>query len=300
MKKYIVFFSLPLFVFLFSFYGESKRVITLMFENGYQKPVHYIEKLDPQMVKEGESLVKTGYGIIHKKNKPISLHFDCTHCHQLTVTSKKKLPASTLYGVVNRISWYNDDYVLKYGEGIKVGRASLRNAIQFCAQECAQGRKLEDNEVEAILHYLWSLELKTTDLDTQTQQVISSKEIKPEILKQSPFFYSKASFINPTHAREQVQKLKGNPQAGHEIYVEGCMSCHKQGGVTSFLLDESLISRRFLERNLDKDNKYNVYKAVYEGTWAKAGYRPYMPRYTKENMTFQEMADLIAYIKSAR
>jgi len=301
MKKYIVVVSLPLLIFLFSFYGEQPtRVIELMLENGYSKPAHYIEKLDVQKVKDGESLVKTGYSITKKKNRPISLHFDCTHCHQLTVKNEKKLPASTLYGVVNRISWYNDDYVLKYGEGIKVGRASLRNAIQFCAQQCAQGRQLDDDEVEAILHYLWSLDLKITDLNAQTQKIISSQSIKQETLKTSSLFYSKASFISPKDAREQVQKLTGNSNVGHDIYVEGCMSCHKQGGVTSFLLDESPISRRFLERNLTKNNKYNVYNAVYEGTWAKAGYKPYMPRYTKENMNLQEMADLIAYIKSAK
>jgi len=296
----IVFIIIPISILLFSFFPkQEEKLIEAMIDKGYPKPAHYIELLDEKKVKNGENLVKTGYALENPKKAPISLHFNCTHCHQLTVKSNIKLPASTLFGVVNRISWYNDDYQLKYGEGIKTARSSLRNAIQYCAQECAQGRTLTSNEIEDILQYLWTLDLKTSDVKKQTLDLISTKKMTYDELKKEALLYSKATFVSPQEAKKEVDKLQGNPQHGRNIYVYGCMSCHKQGGVTNFLLDESSISLRFLEKNLKKDTKYNLYTIVYEGTWAKPGYKPYMPRYTKENMSFQEMADLIAYIKSS-
>ena len=277
--------------------NQKERVIEIMLTNNYKKPLHFIEQIDYKKAKNGESLIKTGFAINNPKKKPISIHFNCTHCHQLSPHLEKKLPASTLYGVVNRISWYNDDYKLKYGEGIKEAGKSLRNAIQFCAEQCAQGRTLDEEEIESILHYLWTLDLKTEDLDKESLLLLYNTDYSNITLKQSEFFYSKANFIKPKQAKIETEKRIGDISNGKKIYIEGCMHCHKKKGVTNFKLGDDKLSLKFLNKNLSKDNRYNLYVAIYEGTWAKPGYKPYMPRYTKENMSFQDMADLIAFIK---
>ena len=68
------------------------------------------------------------------------------------------------WGIVNRESWFNDDYVKKYGEEAHAAQKSLRDAIQLCSRECSQGRELTEEEMKAVLAYVWSLQLTLSDL----------------------------------------------------------------------------------------------------------------------------------------
>ena len=119
-----------------------------------------------------------------KKSKKQSKHFVCTSCHntvqedpnlsvsdpqaRLEYANEKGIPflqGTTMYGAVNRTSFYNGDYYKKYGSLMEKARNDIREAIQLCAVECAQGRSLKHWEIESILAYLWTLELKMEDLN---------------------------------------------------------------------------------------------------------------------------------------
>jgi hypothetical protein len=96
-----------------------------------------------------------------KKTSKQSKHFVCTSCHNVQREDPDLaqadpqarleygaehgipfLPGTTLYGAVNRSTFYNGDYEKKYGDLVKPARNDLREAIQLCAIECSQGRLL--------------------------------------------------------------------------------------------------------------------------------------------------------------
>ncbi len=152
---------------------------------GENPPAHYMSR-NSELAKMGEELVKYGrtIGPDGERTKYISKHYVCTTCHnldiedpdlrvsdpeaRLTYARKHQLPflqGTTFKGIVNRESWYNDDYVKKYGDE-KIERApkNLREAIELCAIECSQGRPMEDWEIEAVLSYYWELQYSLDDL----------------------------------------------------------------------------------------------------------------------------------------
>ena len=153
----------------------------------------------------GENLVLNGFSQTPtgKTQPKQSKHFVCTSCHniekedpdlsiadpqaRLIYTAQNGLPflqGTTLYGAVNRTSFYNGDYDKKYGDLVKPARNNIREAIQLCAVECAQGRKLKPWELESVLAYLWTLELRLSDLNLSDEELgsisdaLSSKDGK--------------------------------------------------------------------------------------------------------------------------
>ena len=108
-----------------------------------------------ELIRMGEELVKEGrtMGPDGKRTKYISKHYVCTTCHNIEIEDpdlkindpqarleyavQHNLPSlqgTTFKGIVNRESWYNDDYVKKYGdEKIEIAHENLREAIQLCA-----------------------------------------------------------------------------------------------------------------------------------------------------------------------
>ena len=47
---------------------------------------------------------------------------------------------------------------------------------------------------------------------------------------------------------------------------------------------------------LKKTSEMSVYEIVRRGTNPIAGYKPYMPHYTQEKLSNQQIEDLVAYI----
>lgn len=294
---------------------------------GADKRLHRISNLDSTLVEKGEELVKQGY-----TNNPdgeqttrISKHYACVDCHnvekenpdlsdpnpedRLTYAIQENLPfnqGTTLYGVVNRESWYNGDYVEKYGQKALKARDTLTNAIQLCATECAQGRKLTDWEMEAMLHYFWSIQLKLKDLDLSenmmrkiNQKRKQQKPAKATIkqLKKNYYPASQATFVDALPVPEREMGKNGDVKRGKAIYKHSCRTCHKAGGSTNYTLDYSVLTFNQLQRHFDDYSKKSIYQVLRYGTSPKKGYRPYMPHYPKERMNRQQVEDLAAYIR---
>ncbi|MDG2247225.1 MAG: cytochrome c [Flavobacteriales bacterium] len=312
--------------------NENSRLAEVMVRLGEPKPSHYLETIDPMKAKMGEQMVTLGRTYdktLPRKSTYISTIFVCTDCHnqvqedpfpanptpeaRLTYAKEKDLnflQATTFWGMVNRDTWYNDDYVLKYGDLVAPAKNSLYEATQLCAQECSSGRKLEEWEAEAINHYYWSLELKLGDLKLEVgdynriDQAITTEnpEIRRSVvsmLKSKYMTASPADFVDEPENKSKgyANTAAGNPENGKELFDRSCMTCHVYGGPSLFTLDYSKKSFRHLKRNITNDSHFSIYEIVRHGTVAELGHRQYMPLYTADRMSHQQVEDLRAYIE---
>lgn len=270
---------------------------------------------------EGVS-AEVGKGIFHDgfaakpkggKTSKQSKHFVCSSCHnveredpdlsvvdaqaRLEYTSERGLPflqGSTMHGAVNRATYYNGDYVKKYGDLVYPARNDIRNAIQLCATECAQGRELKDWELESILAYLWTLEFKLSDLglDESSASQLGVEGINAKYLQGSP-----ATFIPPPTDRKVGTGLIGNPENGRLIYENGCLHCHYRGRYSFLHLDKSRLSFKHLKKTMPNYSRHSIYQVIRWGVPSKSGKASYMPQYTEEKMSDQQLADLRSYIE---
>ena len=310
---------------------EEDNLYDLLFQLGETKPTHYIEGT-PEQVKQGEEIVKEGR--THRKgrrrlSRRVSKYYMCTTCHnleqedpdlrisdpeaRLNYVKSKGIPflqGSTFKGIVNRETWYNDDYVRKYGEE-KISKAhnDLRNSIQLCATECAQGREMKDWEIEAVLAYYWSLQFTLGDLNLSTEdyaylnKAITEKSNPTTLitwLKKKYAQKSAANFFDPPPSKiEGYEGITGNPERGKDIYELSCLHCHNPDGVSHYILDNNKQSFRHLKRKIPKDSHFSLYQIIAYGTYALPGYKPYMPHYPLERMSKQQVEDLRAYIEQS-
>ena len=290
---------------------------------GMEVPSHYVNDIDPAKSELGRQLINEGRADTPQgKSSYISRFYICTSCHntvredpdlslvnsdaRLDFAITNNLPylqASTFWGIVNREVWYNDDYVKKYGDLVVEANKSLEASIQLCAQECSQGRVLEDWEMEAILHYLTSLELKMADLATEEEiERLNSNELslkEKQDWVQSKFLpRSPATFSEPPSDKQAGYGIIGDLVRGRAIYELGCQHCHREDGVSDLVLDDSRKNFKWLKNNITSDSRYSIYEIIRHGTYAEYGHREYMPLYTQEKMTDRQVEDLRAYIES--
>jgi len=259
------------------------------------------------------------------KTKIQSKHFVCTSCHNtvkdepdLRVTDPQArlmyakenglpfLQGSTLYGIVNRSNFYNGDYDKKYGDLVKPALNNIREAIQLCAVECAQGRKLKSWETESVLAWLWTLELKMEDLNltendySQINDAVNGKGDKVKAIELIKSYYqsgSPATFITPPTDRKKGYGLTGDPENGKLIYELSCQHCHQNKRYSYYNLDDSKLTFKHLNKHMARYTRYSLYQVGRYGTSPMNGKKAYMPQYTQEKMSDQMMEDLRAYIE---
>lgn len=257
-----------------------------------------------------------------------SKHFLCTSCHnveredpdlrradpeaRLDYVAERGLPflaGTTLYGVVNRTSFYNGDYEKKYGDLVKPTRHNLRAAIQLCATECSQGRALEDWEMESVMAYLWTIGLKMKDLDLsdrEWQQVKAATsgsgdaEAARQLLHDHYLSYSPATFETPPPDRKAGYGEEGRPERGQLIYELSCLHCHGEQRYSFFHLDDSRYSHSFLTKHFPRYTRYSTYQVVRYGTSPINGKKAYMPHYPLEKMSNRQVEDLRVYLEQER
>lgn len=301
--------------------GPETPVTELLHGLGEDYPEHYLPERNEGMVRMGEELVKKGrtVGPDGKMTRYVSRYFVCTSCHnleredpdlrvhdpetRLSYAEKMGLPflqGTTFWGIVNRERWYNDDYVKKYGASLEVASKDLRESIKLCAVECSQGRALEDWETEAMLAYMWTLELKMGDLDFSGKSWQAARDNMGDrdsliaLLKSHYHTKSPATFGHPDF--EVEPDYAGDPARGELIYAHSCQHCHKPLGVSEFLLDNSKFTFRKLRNHLFKEDYFSIYVVIRAGTKATPGARPYMPHYPMERLSDRQIKDLQSFI----
>lgn len=293
-----------------------------------EKSLHYPSEISNNLIQQGKELITKGRTRNNdgKLTKKQSKHFLCTNCHnikredpilnypnpedRLNYCAENDLPflqGTTLFGVVNRISWYNGDYEIKYGEQAKLARDTLINAIQLCATECSQGREFEEWELDAVLAYLHSIGLKAGDVlndmeikelnnkgfyadETWRQNYIN--RINSRILLASP-----AKFVEPLKNVTETFGKNGDKETGAKIYLHSCIHCHNQQRVTFLKLSVSEKSLKKLSKKLGTGKRLDAFKVIREGTHPYFYYKPYMPQYTINRMSNKQLEDLAAYLK---
>lgn len=303
---------------------SDNYVADVLFSLGEAKPDHYIENATPEMVQQGMELIHFGKTTSPRgrKTKQLSKFFKCISCHnvvkeELDLTEVNPeirldyaevqgipfLQGSTFYGIVNRETWYNDDYIKKYGDLVKPAKNSLKESVQLCAVECSQGRAVEDWEMDAILAYFWSIGLKESDIGVgpifQNNNLTTEERI--EKIKSLYLLKSPATFVDaPSNKAEGYKGLTGNPEKGAIIYKRSCQHCHREKGESDVVLDESTPTINWLKKNINSDSQLSIYQIIRYGTYAASGHREYMPLYTKEKMSDQQIEDLRAFIEMER
>jgi len=323
-------------IILTSFLPEEKPVIIV--EKG-DAISDVLKKLGDAPIQHQAKLIKGAsaevgadlalQGIAKKPNggdtKIQSKHFVCTSCHnvvkedpdlrvsdpqaRLNYAKENGLPflqGTSLYGIVNRTSFYNGDYEKKYGKLVEPARNNIREAIQLCAVECAQGRKLKNWEVESVLAWLWTLELKMEDLNLSEADyktlnaALNNDGDKTAAIELIKSFYLKGSpstFTTPPSDRKIGYNLKGDPENGKLIYELSCQHCHKDKRYSYFDLDDEQLTFQHLNKHISKYSRYSIYQVARYGTPPMNGKKAYMPQYTQEKMSDQMMEDLRSYIE---
>lgn len=304
--------------------NKEISIYTLLKSFGEEMPAHARENASAEQIEKGRDLVFKGraLGPNGKMSNYISKFYVCTSCHspvredpdlrifdpeaRLSYVSENKqkfLQGSPFYGIANRKTWYNDDYVLKYGDLVKPASKSLAEATQLCAKVCSSGRYLEDWELEAILAYYWSNQIKLKDLDLSAKEINllekGSESDYPDLIKMIKGKYalkSPATFGHNPKNYEKGYALEGRPEKGKLIYEFSCQTCHKESGVSGMTLEDSRLDFQKFKRNLTKDSDYNLYNIIRHGTYAEDGKPRYMPLFPEERMSNQQIEDLRSYI----
>ncbi len=305
---------------------DAYSVEQVLNQLGNEPLIHSIFQVDLSKAKVGEDLIFKGFTVRDgKKSKRISTYFVCTDCHNTTrefddVSSESTddrlhyakenglpfLPGSTLWGIYNRTSFYNNDYVKKYGELVDNARDSLSNAVQLCSKYCSSGRYIEDWELEAIMHYFKKNELHLSDINISDKDKSAlfeetlSQTQKEKLAKSITDSYRQAysaTFMETMDKDVRPYGNEGNAENGKFIYEKACMFCHENKRVTYLHLDDGKLSGLFLWRNRKNYSDESIYQIVRHGTYSKAGRKQYMPHFTKEKMSDNQLNDLVAYIK---
>lgn len=307
---------------------EKNAVSEVMKKLGDTSISHYPNfSIKNVSVENGKRLFHTGFASKEGggKTKKQSKHFVCTSCHnveqedpnlgspnpedRLLYAKEKGIPflqGTTMYGAVNRTKFYNDDYYKKYGDLVLKARDNIYEAIQLCAVECAQGRKLKNWEIESIVAYLWTIELEMTDLSLSDEekkliQQALDKEVAPEaaiaLLKTKYTEASHATFILPPEDRAKGENYQGDPVNGKLIYDLSCKHCHANERYSFYALDDAKTTFQALKKHIPKYDRYSLYQVTRWGTSPLPGKGAYMPHYTEERMSKQQLQDLRAYIE---
>ena len=297
--------------------STNDRIDVLLEALGDTPQKHFIKTLDTAKVRMGMEMVYYGstVGPNGKKTKSQSSYFVCLDCHnvvqedpnlkkpnpedRLKYAVEKNIPflqGTTLYGVVNREHWYNDDYALKYGALVAPTRDTLVNAVPLCATTCSQGRAFTDWELDAVMHYLHSIGLKAGDLGVKDREPKEAGNKAISNLKEKYSAISHATFLSPMESSKRELGKTGNAENGKLIYDKSCLHCHKDGGVTNFVLANEIPDYQYLKSNMNGSTHGSIYYITRKGTYALNGYHPYMPNYTLERMSHQQLEDLAAFI----
>ncbi len=337
MKKYFLFVVILIFILVFASFtkknnftvGKETPVWQVLEYLGEAPPQHSFEGSSKDMIQRGKDLVIKGVtqSPSGKKTKLQSKHFKCISCHnivndegdlatmdaqaRLDFCNDNKLPflqGTTFYGIVNRTSFYNGDYQKKYDGNPRIIKShkNLREAIQLCAVECAQGRPFKKWELDAVLAYYWSIEMKMGDLNFSEEEFTkirkaedsNHKEIR-DLIHSKYLSAAPATFgITPKDAKAGFPNITGHPENGKLIYDLSCLYCHEDKKYSMYELDDNKMTFEHLKRHIPRYDRYSIYQVSRYGAPSFPGKRAYMPQYSLEKMTDQQLEDLRAYVDS--
>ena len=281
---------------------------------------------------KGEQLVLKGFATDEngKASTKISKRLPCATCHALQneyhhlgdldpdkrlrfldSLNRPLLLGPSLEGMVNRIYFFADDYQNKvqgkHKDLLKKGHLNLRAAIQACNQVYADGRELERWELESILAYLWTLELRMKHIRIEGEDAKQVKEALAEqrsnakavnILRQYYTEVYPANFgeIPSIEQRRQVSPVLNSFANGYRLYKRSCLHCH-DGSIRGigYGLDERQANFQVLRRHFDDtSSRHSIYNALRYNPNLNGGNT--LPHFTEQRLSLQQLQDLRFYI----
>ncbi|BDS14744.1 cytochrome c family protein [Aureispira anguillae] len=293
--------------------------------------VNVLDKQRRHDATKGQQLVMRGYTRNFKgqKTAKTSSKLFCVACHTTekehpqigTMNPQSRLehgdsvgipflPGAPFYGLVNRVAFFTNDYQHIFAHknrlALQVGHRDIRKAIQACNTVYAKGRSLEAWEIESILAYLWTMELKMGDLQVpDTLITIIEDAIKTNIGNSRAVnlmrrYYQEvypASLISPIPVGERnlISPVLNSYSNGRRVYKQSCLHCHAGKRYANFGLDRSQKTFKFLKKHFDLTSKYSIYDALRYSPGSK-GNKTNPPHYTVERMSNQQLQDLRFYI----
>lgn len=293
--------------------------------------VNVLDKEKPSSENKGRQLVTRGYTNTFKGNKtaPTSRKLFCVACHTIekehpnsnNISPQSRLehgdsmdipflPGAPFYGLVNRVAFFNNDYQEIFSDknrvAVQVGHRDIRKAIQACNTLYAKGRTLAPWEIESILAFLWTLELKVGDLNMPdtiiriAEEAINSSKDNARAVNLMRRYYKEvyaASLVLPLPIGERnlISPVLNDFANGKKVYRRSCLHCHAGKRYANFKLDGSQKTFKFLKKNFDIPSRYSIYDAVRYSPGSK-GNRTTPPHYTAERMSNQQLQDLRFYI----
>lgn len=292
--------------------SKPTRVHELLYLLGESRPSH---ALTPQIIRqlaaEGEQWLR--FGRLDPSSPRLSPSHVCVDCHgldredpnlsspnpevRLAYLREQKRPllqGTTLYGTVNKEHWYNG-YWEKYRnvKGFSQAQDQLRQAIQFCSEICARGRRLSVRELDSILAFLWtrSLTLKDIGIGSQkTQAILNSQTPKPIIRSQIKRNYKLASSASSPSLLKTKRPLAGKLKEGGDIYQASCLHCH------NLRSDSPAGELSFSELQDVYGGSDKLLRLLRRGKHTP-GQRPYMPEFVPERLSDRQITSLALYIK---
>lgn len=280
---------------------------------------------------KGQQLITRGYTRSFKGNKtaPTSKKLFCIACHTIEKEqpnignmnpqsrlehgdsmSIPFLPGAPFYGLVNRVAFFTNDYQQIFAHknrlALQVGHRDIRKAIQACNTVYAQGRTLDAWEIESILAYLWTLELKIGDLSIPdsilniAEEAIKTNKDNARAVNLMRRYYQEvypASLIAPIPIGERnlISPVLNDFNNGKKVYKQSCLYCHAGKRYANFNLDRSQKTFKFLKKHFDSPTRYSIYDAIRYSPGSK-GNRTNPPHYTAQRMSNQQLQDLRFYI----
>ncbi|MFT6865470.1 MAG: mono/diheme cytochrome c family protein [Cyclobacteriaceae bacterium] len=136
---------------------------------------------------------------------------------------------------------------------------------------------------------------KPLDQDVSSWKSNNSEQnlalIKSKYLLKSP-----ATFVDPPKDPLVGYELEGRPELGKASIELGCQHCHRPEGESDVVFRNDDLTLNWLKNHMmDKGDK-SIYQIIRKGTYAEYGHKEYMPHYTLEKMSHQQVEDLRAFV----
>ncbi|MDQ7858756.1 MAG: cytochrome c [Armatimonadota bacterium] len=245
------------------------------------------------------------------------------------------LQGTTFWGAVNRETFYNGYYAQYHdlcvpetttdqpvanGGPDDAGRCrpgtrrmvatSFEDAIQVCSGYCSLGRYLVRWELDALLAYFWTLEVRLSDLGLAPHdEALVRRTLRPlsrsrrhveearallagrylrragDTFRGVPAVRRRPDGTWEVGAYADGRRFTGDPARGQVIYERSCLHCHDTA--------VSPVAGGDLAGDVGQFFQILAKGTTQSDTW-------YMPEFTLERLSRQQSADVLAYLRRLR
>jgi len=288
-------------------------------------------------------------------SRPVSKYFTCVRCHNaeredpvlpvqdpearfasIERTGKKifLLQGATLWGAVNRTTFYAGDYSKYHDLCVLQGEElaswlpcgpvfgfcmpgcrtmdpdSLVDATQVCSSYCSVGRYLKAWELVALLAFFWDQEITLADLDLTPQTraevlaVLTAPDPEPREAERLREVLAGAFSNKADNTFRGLPKLAGDSAPGRPVveYADGeKFAGDFRRGANLWKLSCGYCHEPG-ERPLTREKAGRFSKDAQEfhtmiGKGTRHRFRRYMPNYTLERLSRGQSADILAFLE---